>query len=743
MNKALYSHSLFSFFIDPLFYLCSFLAISYTGFVFFFVNRFFVSGYGSSDLIVFFNAVAHISILTVPLLVFRLRYFFNDGNIPFPPLKRFFTLSLSAFTACLIPEILLAALPVCVNFFGRVDIGQVLAGYAGIVFYTWAAVCLSVFLSVCARKTRGSFSLLLTVAVLSAFNFMHIIPLYMRTGDVLSSFLQNASFAWHFDAASKGIVDSRDFVFYIIISVVFLCMAAFVDNRRTGLDTRKPACVLFLLTIVFSSSALNRLYFRLDLTQSKTYTVSSVSRSLCNELENPLRITCFQSKELRQFYPEANEVTEYLKAFAAAGNNIVFSIEKADPDRMQRLGIQGRQIRSGNSTKIEYNYVYSAVLLQYLGSSSIIPFVISNKTLEYDLTQRIQQLVSGKTRPLYVICGNGMSAEEDYSYVVPWLSARGFMPAVIPLDRLSQTLEEIDADSAKNTSLLVIGSKSLSQEQSGAIKIAAEKGCPVLVLSSPYTADIKNDWNITKNENDTLIPVLNSWGFAFERSLAEDLSNFPLTMTSGEGAEISYQTVNYPLWISVLPQAEAFEGVTVCWATPVSCYGKAEAMLLSSPYSWTQEESGDKENLFIVNPFIIPKNADGKETGSLVLAAEVMDNKNNFHAAVISDQYFLNALMTGFTSASEQGDFRNYDYVASILLKLRGEDEIGALMRKTSFSNSLYKIQTEEDFLKARKNVIIAIFGLLNASLLVFAISVNTIRAARNKDKKNAAQTNR
>lgn len=736
MDTALYKHSLYSFFIDPLFYMCSILAVSYTGFVFFFMSRFFVPGYGSTDLIVFFNAISHISIITVPLIVFRLRHFFNDDGIPCTPFKRFFSLSLSSFSACVIPEILLIIIPICANFFGKVDLGQALSGYAGIVFYTWTAVCLSTFLSVCVRSGRGAISLLLGIAILSAFNFIHVIPLYIKTGDVLSAVLQNASFAWHFDASSKGIIDSRDFVFYILVSIIFLSLSAFVYNKRAGFPMHKTSCVLFCLTVFFCLSASSRLYFRLDMTQSKTYTVSDVSRELCRELENPLRITYFQSKELRQFYPEANEVAEYLKAFSAAGKNIVFSMEKADPDKMQRLGIQGRQIKSENSTKIEYNYVYSAVLLEYLGSSSIIPFVISNRTLEYDLTQRIQQLVSGNTRQVYVVCGNGMSIDEDYAYVIPWLSARGFMPEQLPLDILAETLDSLDASSVSSKSILVLGSSALSAEQSNTIKAAAEKGCPLLVFASPYTADIKNEWNVTKNTNDTLLPILNSWGFAFESCLAEDLSNFPLTLTSGEGADISYQTVNYPLWISVLPQNEAFEGVTVCWASPINCYGRVESLLVSSPYSWIQEESGEKESPFIVNPFIIPKTAGEKITRSLVLAAEAIDNRNNFRVAVVSDQYFLNALMTGFISTSEQGDFRNYDYAASILLKLRGEDEVGALMRKSSFSTSLYKIQSETDFLRARKAVIAAVFVGMNALILAFSLSINMLRAIRNKDER-------
>ena len=735
MNKALYKHSLYSFFIDPLFYACSAVTVFYTVFMFFIANRFFSIESGSTSLTPFFNAIAGISILTIPLLTFRIRFFLTDDSIPLSETRRFFTLALCVFTVSAIPLILLCAIPICVSFFGSVDAGQIFTGYFSILFYLFTSILLALFLFSAFKNSKSTLSILFCIIILFCFNFIHIIPSFLKVSDSFSLFLQKISFAWRFDSFSKGIFDSRDLAFYVFTSIILLLLCVFVKFKRTERKINKLTVFLFLLTIVFLSLSLDRLYFRLDFTKDKRYSVSPVSKELCSALDNPLRITYFRSKELKQFYPQTQDVSEYLTAFASSSKNIFFTAEKADPQKMERLNIAGRQMRSQNSTKVEYNYVYSAVLLQYLDKSAIIPFVISTKKLEYDLTQRIQQLITGYERKLYIITGNDFSLDEDYSYVAPWLSARGFSVQSLPQSQITTVLGHIESSRAKDTQILLLGSSNLTLEQCESIKNAAENGCALLAMTSPYTVDLKNEWKVS-SKKDFFLKILNGWGITFEPDLAQDISNFPLTLTSGEGVNTTYKTINYPLWISVLPQNEAFEGLTVSWASPITCYLDAKPLLLSSPYAWKQESSNDSSSPFLLDPFNVAQTAQaaGSTNQTLTLAA-IIQNKN-LNVAVLSDQFFLSSLMTGFTSTSEQGDFRNYDWTAGILLKLRGEEKIAQLMQKTSANNSLYKIVDEDTFLKTKKIVLTLNFIILPVIILLTALTFIFIRHRLNMEKK-------
>lgn len=736
MNKSLYKNSLYSFFIDPLFYACSLVTVFYTAFMFFIANRFFSIENGSTSLIPFFNAISGISILTIPLLTFRIRFFLNDDSIPVCETSRFFTLAFSVFTVCAIPLVLLCSIPLCVSFFGTIDLGQVFTGCFFILFYLFTSILLVLFLFSAFKSSKNTLSILFSVVILFCFNFIHIIPSFLKISDSFSLFLQKISFAWRFNSFSKGIFDSRDLAFYVLTSIILLFLCVFVKFKKLERKINKLTVFLFLLTIVFSGLSLDRLYFRIDFTKDKRYSVSPVSKELCAALDNPLRITYFRSKELKQFYPQTQDVNEYLTAFASSSKNVFFTSEKSDPQKLERLNITGRQMRSQNSTKVEYNYVYSAILLQYLDKSAIIPFVISTKNLEYDLTQRIQQLITGYERKLYVITGNDFSLDEDYSYVAPWLSARGFSVQSLSASQITTVLDHIESSKAKDTQILLLGSSNLSLEQCESIKNAAENGCSLLAMTSPYTVNIKDEWKVSSKKNDSFLKILNGWGITFDMSLAQDLSNFPLTMTSGEGVNTSYKTMNYPLWISVLPQNEAFEGLIVSWASPINCYLDAKPLLLSSPYAWKQENSNDSSSPFLLDPFNIAQSAQtaGSTYQTLTLAAIIQNE--NLNIAVLSDQFFLSSLMTGFTSTSEQGDFRNYDWTAGILLKLRGEEKIAQLMQKTSVNNSLYKIVDENSFLKVKKIVLTVNFIILPVIIIFIAITFIFIRQRLNTEKK-------
>lgn len=718
MNRPLFKSLIFSLALEPIFYICALVTVFYASSMFFFVNRFFVIQNSSTDMRIFFNSIVQISVLTVPLLTFALKKFIYEDSIPVCPTARFFTLSISIWLSCMSFILLMIFVPVSVNFFGKVDFAQIFASFFFTALVLFCSVCFTLFVFSFVNKNSALSALIVSVIVLAALNFIHLIPLYVKIGDFFASLIQSISFSWHSDSALKGIIDSRDIVFFIGSSAIFLFLAVFFEYKRTERRINFLHAFLLSASVFFLIFSLQRMYFRIDVTSSRQFSLSKTTAELCHNLENPLRITYFRSKELKQFYPQSEDVAEFLKAYVARTKNVYVSFENADPQKLSRLGIQGQQIKTENTTKVEYTTVYSAIFLQYLDKSSIIPFAFSTQSLEYDISQRVQSLLTGKTRPLYIISGNGRSVEQDYSYVVPWFASRGFVPSVVEEEKITSFIENLSAEQKNDCAFVVLGSKNLSYEQSDSIKNACAEGIPFLIFTNPYTADIENDWNVTKNDFDSLIPVLNGMGFAFDFSLAQDISNFPITMQSTEQNSTEYKTVNYPLWISVLPQKQAFEGVTFFWASPISCYSGASPLLVTSEYAWKQNASSDKSSPFIVNPFLIGQTALSSQarTETLTLAA-IKEN-----VAVVSDQYFLSSLMTGVISQSDQADFRNFDYASSILLELKGEGDLALLMRKSRPVKSLYKITNQDELIKAVKRTIAINFIVIPIFILLIGI---------------------
>lgn len=717
---ALYKSAIFSYLIDPLFYASSLLTVLFCLFKFFFMGKFFVAGVGSTDLRPFFNSVPYISILTVPLLVLRLRPLLLDDSVPLSPFKRFSALSLSAFSAFAFPLILLSILPFCVNLFGTVDFFQALSSFLGIFLYGHCASLLSIlFFSL--FPNSQVFPLILSSVSLALVNFLHLLPLYYQTGIILTFLCRKISFAWHFDSFSKGIIDSRNIAYYLILAFVLLLLCVSLEYRRLGKKTSRRTAFLFAAIIVLVSLSFQNLYFRADASKNGQFSLSKTSKNLLSNLENPIRITYYRSKELKNLYPQTSDVAEFLADYCSEGRGMSFTLEKAEPEKLKALGIQGQQIRSDNGTKTEFVTVYSAVLIQYLEKSELIPFVLSTSSLEYDLTQRVQKLITSKDRKVYLLCGNGRSLEESYLYVAPWLSSRGFEVEHLNDFNATEVLKNLTSEDQ----IAVFGTKDLSAEQSFYLQNALEKGAKAFIATSPFHTTIEDEWKVSKPEHDSMISYLNGKGFAFDLSLAEDISCYPLTMESGEGNKAEYATVNYPLWLVIQNQKEAKKGATVFWASPIVPYGQVEPLLFTTNYAWKQRPAAsDDGNLFLTNPFLIPKSAAASDAKNeqLIVAAR---SKN---ISLVADQFFLSSLMTGFISGESSGDFRNYDYLTKELLVLRGEGELAALMEKSAPVTALHKIVGESEFSAKRKLVLLLTFGLLPLVILSIFVFVQIKR---------------
>ena len=123
--------------------------------------------------------------------------------------------------------------PVTVSFFGSLDLAQFFAGYLGMMLFMGTACGLCVFL--CSVSPGAVVAYLVSSLALGVFSGIHLLPRYVNLPRWMSQMCQSLSFAWHFDSASKGIVDSRDVVFYLVATVALLKIASgSIKLRRRG-----------------------------------------------------------------------------------------------------------------------------------------------------------------------------------------------------------------------------------------------------------------------------------------------------------------------------------------------------------------------------------------------------------------------------------------------------------------------------------------------------------------------------
>ena len=692
----------------------------FLSFRFFFGMQFF-SGGVSADLRLFFASVPYICIIAVPLLaqIVSLKPF--DELMPLNAVSLFLAKLSALAISFAVMNLPLIFVPISVSFFGDVDISQTVFGFSGVIFYGIFAFSLSIFVSLLCRS--APLSLLFSVGLLAFFNSAHLFAVYTGITGRAAGILQAVSFAWHFDAAGKGIFDSRDFFFYIIWTAFFLCAAAFAFSLKKGERRFVRIFAFFAIDCVLLTAISSRFFIRADFSRDRRFSVSPYSVRALEKADENLRIKYFLSPSLRRLYPQVRDVQDFLFQYCEKAKNAELQIINPDSES-GRAGVSSyslvpQQFRTTGKNKTEYISVYSAIVLEDLDKSETISFELSADTLEYDLTRAVEKIVSGIERKALIVSGNDLDIDADYSYVRPWLKAAGIKTDAVLGADLTENILQSDVP------IVVFGSSAFTKESAETLSHFLESGGRAF-----FAVDISSDWNVSEKNEDFVLEMLEAKGITIEKKIAADVSSARIVLDSadGDGAAMQQDIFNYPLWVSILPQKRAENGVTVFWGNPVSVDSAGTPLLSTTKFSWLLEKQNDSEFMFDTNPFRVSKSApDGSVQGSFFLGAE------RGGIIVVGDQYFASSLMLSYINSGSDVDFRNLDFLVDAVLHLQNADGLSSL-RRSRTSSALYKITDEENFSRAVR-LSLAITFVLPALLVIASAIFSAIRRKREFDR--------
>ena len=99
---------------------------------------------------------------------------------------------------------------------------------------------------------------------------------------------------------------------------------------------------------------------------------------------------------------------------------------------------------------------------------------------------------------------------------------------------------------------------------------------------------------------------------------------------------------------------------------------------------------------------------------------------------VIPDQYFVNSLMTGYIGG-QNGDYRNFEFLTTSLLKLNGEEELAELNSRGSRDSSLYKVTDSLSFVRYQLITYLILYVLIPLAILIFGVIYNVGKNRKNK----------
>ena len=212
------------YFISPIAYIVIAIFLVITGWFFF--TPFFL--YNQASLRNFFSLLPLIFAFVIPAVTMRL--FSEELNIGSYELLltmpvTFLDVIIGKFTACLafIAAMLLPtiAYPILVSTMGDLDWGPVVGGYIGALLLGGAFAAVGLFASSLTRNQIVAF----IVATAICFSLTLIDKMLFFLPKSLLGVLAYLGAGYHFQNISKGIIDSRDVIYFISIAFVSLYAA--------------------------------------------------------------------------------------------------------------------------------------------------------------------------------------------------------------------------------------------------------------------------------------------------------------------------------------------------------------------------------------------------------------------------------------------------------------------------------------------------------------------------------------
>jgi len=415
----------------------------------------------------------------------------------------------------------------------------------------------------------------------------------------LGTFIKNAFGAsQHFNAFQKGVIDSRDFLYFIIGTIIFLTLNAFwleIKLKPKAKTVFSGTCLLCVVIVaLFNSIFVDITIGRFDCTQGKIYTLSEAGREILSGLKAPVTVKFFVSppdKMPSAFKTLEREVRDKLDEFVVASrgkfNYKVFHMEAAGPaqgseatleESIQRKGIEPFQVQSIEADEVGVKLVYSAMSVAYKEKAEeIIPRITpqSLSKLEYIIISTIYKMTLDSPLQVALVApyeekaldpqikellkSLGQSVMEryrrdEYELVPRLLEYEGYKTKRIQLTQDEPIPEDTDI-------LIILEPSRLNQRQRFEINKFLVNGGSVFLAVQRYNFEYsaRGPQGVSVRARDTapeINQLLQQWGLSVNRDLLMDVQADVVTLTGARvfGIFEVSSPVKLPMQLRIIPE---------------------------------------------------------------------------------------------------------------------------------------------------------------------------------------------
>ena len=221
--RTVMGRELRSYFTSPVAYIVTGLFLAFTGFLFF--STFFLEN--RAELRGFFSILPMMFGFFIPALTMRL---FSEEKksgsletlmtLPVTSLDVVLGKYLAALISSLVMLVPTLFYVIACNIFGHPDAGPIWGGYIGAVFLASSYTAIGLFSSSITKNQILAFFIALAICMFLTFvgSFVVLLPPFIAN---LFTFISAAS---HFDSVARGIIDSRDLIYFVSVTALFVAL---------------------------------------------------------------------------------------------------------------------------------------------------------------------------------------------------------------------------------------------------------------------------------------------------------------------------------------------------------------------------------------------------------------------------------------------------------------------------------------------------------------------------------------
>ncbi|HEY4323141.1 MAG TPA: gliding motility-associated ABC transporter substrate-binding protein GldG [Mucilaginibacter sp.] len=394
-----------------------------------------VLNYGYAGLDSFFSTAPFLFMFLIPAITMRsLAEERKEGTFELlltRPLTDW-QIVLGKYFACLV-IVFFALVPTLVYYYsvyqlgapkGNIDTGAVIGSYIGL-FLLGAGFCaIGLFSSSISKNQIIAF----TIAVFLCFFFYSGFDSLSQLLSLQNLSLENLGITEHYQSVSRGVLDTRDLVYFVTLTGVFVCLTLFVllKQRQKSLQSSDAKyCFSILGVLVLLGIVSGLMFTRFDFTKEKRFTISPISGNIMESLKAPVRVVVYLqgdnfSGSMKRLQRATRDMLSDLQAYShgrlyfefvdpmASIKNLPDDQQKAAYDSLQAKGIVGQPSSVKTDNGVTQMLIFPEALVRFKGNTIAVNLLQSRiglsedevynnsiQNLEYAFSSAIKKITSG------------------------------------------------------------------------------------------------------------------------------------------------------------------------------------------------------------------------------------------------------------------------------------------------------------------------------------------------------------